>query len=263
MRAALTLLIASLAPVAALAGGFTPENFAAWISLRAGDGQPVYWYATGHVMDDQTGEVVALMEGIDVARVFRDPERPDTWVQLSRKIFISLDPATGEIQKGPDGRPRRPTAYPFQVKTYTLEGDEIVYSVESHDTASVFAEPPRRNYTARQIGSLTHYNYSMFTDRVRPDGKRSRRFEVNDFFLRPEKGLAEPDRYQYVWTGTGPGPIVASAVSWRYPSFDALPSERLKDYIHRNAPLWLVPPKDLAEIAALKAQVPYVVGAAR
>jgi hypothetical protein len=263
MRAALPLLIASLVPAAALAGGFNPETFAAWISLRAGDGQPVYWYATGHVMDDQTGKVIARMEGIDVSRVFKDPARPDTWVQLSRKIFISLDPVTGELQKGPDGKPRRPTAYPFQVKTYTLDGDEIVYSVESHDTASVFAEPPLRNYTVRRIGSLTHYNYSMFTDRVRPDGKRSRRFEINDFFLRPGPGLTEQERYQYVWTGTGPGPIVASAISWRYPSFDALPSQRLKDYIRTNAPLWLAPPKDMAEIATLKTQVPYVLAPAR
>jgi hypothetical protein len=263
MRHIFVLLIAAVVPVAAPAGGFTPANFAAWISMRAGDGQPVYWYATGHVMDDATGEVVARLEGVDVARVFKDPERPNTWVQLSRKIFISLDPVTGEIQKGPDGKPRRPTAYPFQVKTYTLEGDEIVYSVESHDTASVFAEPPQRNYTARPLGGLTHYNYSMFTDRMRPDGQRSKRFEVNDFFLRDVAGLNEQERYQYTWVGTGPGPIVASALSWRYPSFDALPSQRLKDYIRREAPLWLAPPNDMAEIAALKAQVPYVIGPAR
>lgn len=259
MRPALTLLLASmLVPMAAGAGGFNAENFDTWIRMRAGsNGQPVYWYATGHVMNNATGEVIARMEGIDVARVFKDPARPNTWVQLSRKIFISLDPRTGELQSGADGQPRRPTAYPFQVKTYTLEGDEIVYSVESHDTASVFSEPPQRNFTVRQLGSLTHYNYAMFTDRMRPDGKRSARFEVNDFFHRPGPGLSEQERYQYTWVGTGPGPIVASALSWRYASFDDLPSQRLKDYIRRNAPLWLAPPRDLAEIAALKAQVPY------
>jgi hypothetical protein len=259
MRAALTLLVVIMAaPLGALGGGFTPENFDNWIRMRAGsDGKPVYWYASGHVMNNATGEVVALMEGIDTAIVLKDPTRPNTWIQLSRKIFISLDPRTGELQAGPDGKPRRPTAYPFQVKTYTLEGDEIIYSVESHDTASVFAEPPQRNYTARKLGSLTHYNYSMFTDRVRPDGKRSARFEVNDFFHRPDPGLSEQERYQYTWVGSGPGPIVASALSWRYSSFDDLPSQRLKDYIRSNAPLWLAPPKDMAEIAALKAQVPY------
>jgi len=251
-----------LLPAAALAGGFTKNNFNAWIKMRAGEGKPVYWYASGHVMNNVTGEVVALMEGVDTSTVFKDPAKPDTWVQLSRKIFISLDPATGELQTDAAGQPRRPIAYPYQVKTYTLEGEEIVYSVESHDTGVVFQEPPKKNYTARQIGSVTHYNYAMFIDRVRQDGTRSQRFEVNDFFYRPGAGLNEQDRYQYTWVGTGPGPIVSSAVSWRYSSFDAMPSQRLKDYIRANAPLWLAPPKDMAEIAALRAQVPYQIGRA-
>jgi hypothetical protein len=242
----------------ALAGGFTPENFDAWVKMRTGgDGKPVYWYATGHVMNNVTGEVVSLMEGVDTSTVFKDPANPGTWVQLSRKIFISLDAKTGELALDKDGKPRRPIAYPYQVKTYKLEGDEILYSVESHDTGLVFAEAPKRNYTATQIGNVTHYNYSMFIDRVRQDGTRSQRFEVNDFFYRPDAGLKDEERFQYTWVGTGPGPIVSSAVSWRYASFDAMPSQRLKDYIRKNAPLWLNPPKDMAEIAALKKQTPY------
>ncbi len=242
----------------AAAGGFTSGNFAAWIDLRAGtDGKPVYWYATGHVMDNVTGEVVSRIDGVDVALAFRDPSKPDTWVQLSRKIFILLDPKTGQRQLGPDGKARRATAYPYQVKTYTLRGDEIVYSVESHDSARAFSEPARTNYIARELGGVTHYNYAMFIDRVRVDGQRSQRFEVNDFFLRAGRDLADPERYQYTWVGTGPGPVVSSVLSWRYRSFDAMPGEALKAFIRSEAPLWLAPPKDLAEIAALRAQQPW------
>lgn len=259
---ALTVLlgaaVVATAPAPTRAGGFTPANFAAWIRMRAGtDGKPVYWYATGQVMNDTTGEVMSRIDGVDVALAFRDPAKPDTWIQLSRKIFILLDPKTGARQLDADGRPRRATAYPFQVKTYTLQGDEILYSVESHDSARVFSEPPRTNYTARELGGVTHYNYAMFIDRVRVDGQRSRRFEVNDFFLRAGKDLGDTERYQYTWVGTGPGPIVSSVLSWRYVSFDAMPGEALKAFIRNEAPLWLRPPKDLAEIAALRAQQPW------
>jgi len=258
LPALLGLAALTLAPVPSGAGGFTRTNFTAWIDMRAGtDGKPVYWYATGHVMDNVTGEVVSRIDGVDVALAFRDPAKPDTWVQLSRKIFILLDPKSGKRQLGPDGKPRRATAYPFQVKTYTLQGDEILYSVESHDSARVFSEPPRTNYTARQLGGVTHYNYAMFIDRVRVDGQRSQRFEVNDFFLRTGKDLADPERYQYTWVGTGPGPVVSSVLSWRYGSFDAMPGEALKDFIRSEAPLWLAPPKDLAEVERLRNQTPY------
>jgi hypothetical protein len=259
----IALLVATpalLAPGRASGGGFTPATFDAWIRMRTGgDGRPVYWYASGRVMNERTGELLSLMEGVDTSTVLRDPARPGTWVQLSRKIFISLDPRTGELLKGADGRPRPPIAYPFQVKTYRLEGDEIVYEVESHDGARTFAEPPKRNYTVRQLGSVTHYNYAMFIDRIRPDGTRSQRFEVNDFFLRDGKGLSDEERYQYTWVGTGPGPIVSSALSWRYGSFDAMPGARLKEYIRTRAPLWLAPPKDLAEVEALRRQQPYAI----
>jgi hypothetical protein len=265
MRNLLTPLIAAmLAPSVAMAGGFTPELFDAWIKMRTGgDGKPVYWYAEGHVMNNVTGAVVSKMTGVDTSTVFPDPAESGKWVQLSRKIFLSLDPTTGEIMKDKDGNPRRPIAYPYQVKTYKLEGDEIVYTVESHDTGLVFQEPAKKNYTARNIGGVTHYNYAMFIDRVRQDGTRSQRFEVNDFLVRADAGLSEQERFQYTWVGTGPGPIVSSAVSWRYSSFDAMRSKILKDYIRANVPLWLAPPKDMAEVASLRAQVPYQLSQAK
>ncbi len=256
--AALALATALALPLAADAGGFTRDNFAAWVRMRAGDdGKPVYWYASGDVMNQATGEVIARMEGLDTSLAYRDPARPDTWIQLSRKIFILLDPKTGERLLGRDGKPRPPTAYPFQVRSYRLDGDEIVYDVESHDSARVFSEPTKRNFTARELGRVTHYNYSMFIDRVRLDGNRTQRFEVNDFFLRSDPGLKEPERYQYTWVGTGPGPSVSSVLSWRYSSFDAMPGEALKKFVREEAPLWLRPPKDLAEVEALRAQQPW------
>jgi hypothetical protein len=51
--------------------------------------------------------------------------------------------------------------------------------------------------------------------------------------------------------------VVATALSWRYSSFDAIPSARLKEFIRRQAPLWLAPPRDMAEVDALRQQQPY------
>jgi hypothetical protein len=252
------LMLIAWVPGLALAGGFTPATFADWVQMRAGQGgKPVYWYAEGRVLNDRTGERLANMEGLDVSWAYEDKTRPGTWVQLSRKIFIALDPKTGQLLTGADGKPRRPTYYPFQVRTYRLDGDEIVYNVESHDGAGIFAEPEQRNFSVRRLGEVTNFNYAMFIDRVRFDGTRTRRFEVNDFFLRRGARLREEDRYQYTWTGTGPGPAVSTALSWRYSSFDAIPSARLKQFIREHAPLWLEPPRDMAEVDALRQQQPY------
>ncbi len=258
MRRILPLLLTAWIPGAALAGGFTSSTFADWVRMRAGEGgKPVYWYAEGRVLNDRTGEHLANIEGLDTSLVYEDKSRPGTWVQLSRKIFIALDPKTGQLLTGPDGKPRRPTHYPFQLRTYRLEGDEIVYNVESHDGERIFAEPEQRNFTVRRLGDVTHFNYAMFIDRVRFDGTRSQRFEVNDFFLRRGARLRDEERHQYTWTGTGPGPAVSTALSWRYSSFDAIPSGRLKEFVRQQAPLWLAPPHDMAEVDALRKQQPY------
>jgi hypothetical protein len=261
LRAATFFVTALAAAGPAAAGGFTPELFDAWIKMRAGDGKPVYWYAEGRVLSNPEGALIGLMQGVDTSIVMRDPDAPATWVQLSRKIFWTVDPATGTVALDREGKPRRPIAYPYQVKTYTLDGDDIVYTVESHDGGVVSKMGPHRNYTATRLGNVTHFNYAMFIDRVRGDGSRSQRFEVNDFFLRDEPGLSDRERFQYTWVGTGPGPIVSSALSWRYGSFDDMPSELVKLEIRKNAPLWLAPPKDMAEIERLRGQVPYQISA--
>ncbi|MCB2107142.1 MAG: hypothetical protein KDE14_05550 [Rhodobacteraceae bacterium] len=257
--AALALAAVSAA-THAQAGGFTPELFDAWIKMRAGDGKPVFWYSEGIVKSNPEGETIGYMTGTDMSIVMRDETKPNTWIQLSRKIFITIDPKTGEIALGPDGKPRRPIAYPYQMKTYTLDGDEIVYSVQSHDGRVIADEEPRRNYSVRKIGNVTHFNYAMFIDRDRGNGERVQRFEVNDFFMRPDPDLNEQERYQYTWTGTGPGPIMSSAVSWRYSAFDDIPNELVKKYIRENAPLWQAPPKDMAEIERIRTIRPYPLG---
>ncbi len=262
MRAWLLAFAILAAPVAALsvasgsasAGGFTPDLFDAWIKMRAGDGTPVYWYAKGNVLQEGTGKLLSHMEGFEAAVAIRDPAKPHVRFHLSRKIFILLDPATGEILTGSDGKPRAPVAYPFQVRSYTLEGDDIVYTVQSHDMTAVTDEPPQRNFTAKRLGNVTHFNYAMFVDRLRGDGSRTRFYEVNDFFLRPD-AKTEQARFQNTWVSAGPGPTVSNATFTRTGTFESMP-KRIVDYVKANAPLWMLPPKDMAEIERLRAVTP-------
>ena len=242
------------APGAASAGGFTPDLFDAWIKMRAGDGTPVFWYAKGNVLQEGTGKLLSHMEGFEAARAIRDPAKPNAWLHLSRKIFILRDPATGDILTGADGKPRAPIAYPFQVRTYTLNGDDVIYTVQSHDKTAVTEEPPQRNFTVQRFGGVTHFNYAMFVDRLRGDGSRTKFYEVNDFFLRPD-ATTEQARFQNTWVSAGPGPTVSNATFTRTGQFDAMP-KNIVDYVRANAPLWMAPPQDMAEIARLRKILP-------
>ena len=47
-RAAAVALSLSLA-LPALAGGFDRERYEQWVTMRVGDGEPVYWYSHGTI----------------------------------------------------------------------------------------------------------------------------------------------------------------------------------------------------------------------
>lgn len=225
---------------AASAGGFDRELFESWLDMRVGGGsEDVYWYSEGIVRDFPEGNVTAKMIGFDVGRLLRDPDNPNRAHHLSRKIFYFFDPVSGERLD------RDPIAYPHQLKTYELVGDEIVYTVESNNGRSVYTLGPMKNYTAARIGDVHWFNYSVFIQRG------SGKFENSDFYVQPDRGQSVTDRYQHAWTSYGVGPIMSSAVAWRYPSFDAMP-EVIRDIVEKESPLWMKPPLDMAEIEAMR-----------
>jgi hypothetical protein len=224
-------------------GGFDKELFESWLDMRTGGGTTdVYWYSEGFVKSFPDGETTAKMIGFDTARLLRDPDNPNKAIQLSRKIFYFFDPATGERLD------RKPIAYPHQVKTYELVGDEIIYTVESNNGSSVYTLGPMQNYSARRLDGVQWFNYSVFFERG--TGK----FETSDFFIQPGEGLSEQERYQSTWVSYGVAPIMSNALAWRYSSFDAMP-DIITDIVSEEAPMWLVPPKDLAEIEQLRARI--------
>ncbi|MFT7573526.1 MAG: hypothetical protein ACI9JL_004590 [Paracoccaceae bacterium] len=48
--------------------------------------------------------------------------------------------------------------------------------------------------------------------------------------------------------------MMSSAVAWRYSDFESMP-DVITAIVREEAPLWLEPPQDLAEIEQLRAKV--------
>ena len=244
MKRALITLAAGLLVLAlqAKADGFDKQLFESWLTMRTGGGQTdVYWYSEGLVKSFPDGATTAKMIGFDTSHLIRDPDNPDKAFQLSRKIFYFFDPETNRRLD------RAPIAYPHQVKTYELDGDDIIYTVESNNGRSVYTLGPMRNYSAKTIDGVRWFNYPVFFERG--TGK----FENSDFYIQPGNGLSEQERYQHVWVSYGVGPIMSSAVAWRYSSFDAMP-DHITSIVRDEAPLWMKPPRNMREIAALRDQ---------
>ena len=80
------------------------------------------------------------------------------------------------------------------------------------------------------------------------------KFENSDFYVRPDEGLSEKERYQQTWVSYGVGPVMSSAVAWRYSDFESMP-DVITAIVREEAPLWLEPPQDLAEIERMRAKV--------
>ena len=240
VTAACLLLIAGSQ---SLAGGFDKALFESWLDMRAGGGETdVYWYSEGLIKRFPEGDTTAKMIGFDTARLLRDPKNPNKAIQLSRKIFYFFDPETGERLD------RAPIAYPHQLKIYELKGDELVYTVESNNGRSVYTLGPMENYTAQRIDDVEWFNYSVFIQRA------SGKFENSDFYVHSGQGLSEKERYQQTWVSYGVGPTMSSAVAWRYSSFDAMP-DIITKIVREEAPMWLEPPKNMAEIEQLRAEM--------
>ena len=246
------LLLAGLLAFPALAqGGFDEAAFRQFTSARAGDGQPVYWYSTGELRSYPDGRLLALVEGFDTARTMADPERPGGRIQLSRKIYIYRDPATGVVLRAFNGRPVAPIAYPYQLIRYWREGDRLRTHVTQGAGDRVQRIGPGGNATARRQGDTLMVTAPLYLDMPMPDGRRYQAFENYDFFFTGPSGL----RLSWLRYGedalTGQ-PSIMHMVGWRVERFADLP-EGMRRFVETEAPLWKAPPVDLADIARLQA----------
>lgn len=240
-------------------GGFDRELFDRFVSMRTGDGTPIFWYFNGTVKSYPSGELLAIMEGVDLGVLVRKPNEPDTAYQLSRKIYIYRDPVTNEIIEEIDGKPVSAVQYPYQLMAYTLEGDRLVAMVEQGRQPNIQSIGPITDVSARWIGDgVAQFSSPVFLDYTLPGRGRVQSFENYDFFIQPDS-VDRASRFQLSWVGYSAAPpfnngepTIKHMVGWRTDSFDSLP-ESIKSYISEKAPMWKAPPMDFTDIEALQA----------
>ncbi|MEM6809764.1 MAG: hypothetical protein AAGA41_10980 [Pseudomonadota bacterium] len=239
----------------ALAGGFDRERYEQWVTMRVGDGEPVYWYSHGTIRAYPGGKLIATIEGYDTARLDVDSTTADKAVQLSRKTYIYRDAETGEIMRNPDGSTVAPIAYPYQLITYELKGDTLETWVEQGKGDKMRRIGPGGDMKAQVLEAGTLFTAPLYLDFETPRG-RYQTFENYDFFApggNPRDGFILFIRYgdAPAWA-EGTDKIVMHMTTERFESLDAVP-ESFRAWVSDNAPLWLQPPADMDEIENLQA----------
>lgn len=240
----------------------TPDLLNAWLALRGGEDSPAYWYSEGLIRPIKAGGAVqSRMVGMETWVTPPGLRTETSAVSLSRKIFFFLDREEDKIVIDPaTGKPRRPSIFAYQVRRFTLINGATDYKVESHDLRGIRQGGTGVTYTVTKTGDQLHVNYASFPRRAGPDGAMQvRSGEVYDYVDNGPAITDPPARYQMTWVGTNLDGDIANQRGHRYDSFEAIPNAWLKDMIRDKAPLWTGPPKEMAEIEALRATVPFAV----
>ncbi len=231
----------------------TPALFNAWIALRGGEDGPGYWYSDGLVRAMGSGRVDCRMIGVETWITPKALRTATSAISISRKVYFFLERDKDVIvTDAATGKPRRPSIFSYQVRTFTLIDGAIDYKVESHDTVSARVGGAGSVYTVHATGDQVHVNYAIFRTTSKADGTTTASGETYDYFDHGPRLTEMHQRYQGTWSSGNTAGNMANLMNWRYPSFDAVPNEWLKAHIRKNGPLWMAPPKDMAEVEALR-----------
>ena len=230
---------------------FTDEIYSDWLKTRIGEGEEsVYWSCFGEVYSYPDGELICYMVGADMGN--RKQITPDSIIQLSRKIFIYVDPETGEAYDTYDGNKVRHIQYPYQLISYVKDGDDLRTWVKQGAGDRIQTIGPGTGISARRMGSNTVYSAPLFLDFETPRGKYEA-YENYDFIYNPN-AESTVDKYQMTWVRygdkaafAGKGKGVIQLIAHRVDTWDELP-QALRNYINDKAPMWKAPPADEQEI---------------
>jgi len=235
----------------------TPKLFDAWIALRGGEDGPGYWYSEGLVRSMNGGAIDSRMLGVETWITPKELRTPTSAISISRKVYFFLERDKDVIiTDKASGKPRRPSIFAYQVRWFTLVDGMIDYKVESHDTRGTRMGGAGSVYTVTSVGDQVHVNYAVFPAQATSDGASVARGEIYDYFDHGPAIKEMSQRYQSTWASGNTAGSMANMMAWRVPSFDAVPNEWLKAHIKKNGPLWTAPPKDMAEVEALRKTSP-------
>lgn len=263
LKKSLLLSTASILGVAvsANAGDFSQQEFVEWVGARCGTGEPVYWYARGDARAFPGGEILFRFDFMEENRLVVDPKDPESKICLGRKMNLFLDKDTGEILREFRGKPVEQLIYPYQMIAMSLQ-DGRVDAVATQGAGDFV-----RTYTLEDIVQVVQYAgrtqfdaSAMFTAR-RPEGVLNT-FEYLSYAMPPvvdgaqnpnpsvsfTMGYERPE-----WAG-GDGKsdyLLQHVVGSRVSTYDELP-EHIREFIKTDAPAFVAPPVDLAEIERLQ-----------
>ncbi|MBL7809824.1 MAG: DUF1838 family protein [Saprospiraceae bacterium] len=234
---------------------FTPEVFEKWINLRAGNGKkPVYWYCYGELYSYPEGKLVARVQGLDVATWFAP--RPDSVVQLNRKIFLYLDKDNNRILDTIGGVPVNHIKYPYQIIEYVLKGNALQTYVTQGSGSRLLRIGPNASGKVKKVGKNLVFSFPAFMNFQTAKGKYEA-YENFDFFLNENAGRLD-QKYQLTWwrygeipAFLGGGRSVMQLVCHRVSDISELP-DPIRAYIENKATMWKLPPRNMQEVDVLQ-----------
>lgn len=231
---------------------FDRDTFEEFVDMRFGTGDPVYWYGMGVITSYPDGKILARLEGLDLGRIHRpNPDEPKAEL-FARKFAVFRDPVTNELLRDENGKVRF-IGYNYQYFKVMLEGDELLWEIESGSKDRLRLTKGGHGAEVRKMGDLT-----VMTTPVPINSPVIQAWEKYDFLLMPE-GSAEP-RFQVVWGKYTPNfswmpEGFSTMYSWlyRYDSYESLPeSVRTLIETEPGLDLWRSPPESLEEIRELQ-----------
>jgi len=232
--------------------GFDAKTFAEFISYDVGNGEPIYWHSQGNLYRQPHGELVARLEALVSNRLV---QQDDTTAQaICKTILLYRDPDTGEVLQHDDGT-HIIREYPYIVARFELQGHRLIIHTEGlsgpHQGGRYgLARVSNDKVFAHRAIDSTFFYWTLFGQVDTPIGKV--------WFTEAYNGSTPPDvmvmnRYGTLPRFAGLGDGLVQTVARRHDSYDTLPEE-IRSYVAEYAPNHQAPPKDHAEVQALRDQ---------
>ncbi len=236
-----------------LAGGFTRDDFERFVNLRFGAGDPVYWYGWGGNTTFPGEKMFARKEGCEMGRLYRpEPDKAEAFL-LARKLFVYLDPQTGEILTMPDGSPMWVKDFTYQYFRIRLKNSFLIFYSEQGSGDELTKLTSGHNSEIQKFDGMTIYTTPV--QYQLPWRGNEPTWETYNWIERQDRDQVH---YDCVWHGDFPTPpnmppgrVSMNAYYHRYDFYGDMP-ETIRTFIEEHAPLWKKPPESLDEIRELQ-----------
>jgi len=236
---------------------YDSEAFSRLVAFRVGTGSPKYFHTLGDVRAEPGGEVLYRYEGFETCRLAPGSRTATSATQLSRRIFFYCDATTGAYLRQVDGHPVLPTACDYLIMEWSLQDDGtvLIEGTQGKEPHVVRTRVPGPTCRALPDGTLVFPVNLQFTA-----GAYS--FHEIGTYVSPPTYASDGDRCLAQFCRLQPLPRWSPLYGQKkalldltvqgLSAFDQLPA-RLTDLVRREYPLYVAPPRDLAECLALQA----------